>query len=342
MTMTAADAPAELGVGPTAALLEVEHLCKTFPITRGILQRKAGEVVAVDDISFTIERGSTLGLVGESGSGKSTTARLVLRLIEPTSGVVRFDGIDVLAAGRNAMRALRRRMQIIFQDPFSSLNPRMRAATNIAEPLRHLDEGDADSRRARAIELLERVGLRADAADKYPHQFSGGQAQRIGIARALATAPSLVVCDEAVSALDASVQAQILNLLKELQRDLGLSYLFISHDMNVVRYVADEIQVMHRGRMVETGRSATVFDAPRHPYTQELLAAVPRLEVGGSRQFDEFIVAGGPVREVSSQGCLYAARCPHAFDRCTETRPEPVGVDGHGVVRCHLVTEEAS
>jgi ABC-type oligopeptide transport system ATPase subunit len=258
------------------SLLEVRKLEKHFPVKKGTLvPRTVDWVRAVDGVSFAIEQGRTLGLVGESGSGKSTTAYCVLRLIEPTGGEVRFDGVDLLELGKGDLRRMRRELQIIFQDPFSSLDPRMTVGDIVAEPLVVHGIGTRGTRRRTVQQLLDVVGFNPDFVKRYPHEFSGGQRQRIGIARALALNPKLIVCDEPVSALDVSIQAQILNLLKDLQRDFGLTYLFIAHDLAVVRAVSDDIAVMEDGKIVEMGSAEQVYTAPRHPYTKALLAAVP-------------------------------------------------------------------
>lgn len=262
------------------ALVEIRDLTKTFPLGESIFGGGAkGEARAVDGVSLNIEQGETLGLVGESGSGKSTLGRLVLRLIEPTSGSIRFEGRDLISADRSDLRRLRRDMQIIFQDPFGSLDPRMRVQEVIAEPLIIHDRISATARRARVAELLKAVGLDQSAANRYPHEFSGGQRQRIGIARALALRPKFIVADEPVSALDVSVGAQIVNLLAQLQREFGLTYLFISHSMPVVRYLATRIAVMFRGKLVEVGPTQQITAHPAHQYTQSLLAATPEIEV---------------------------------------------------------------
>jgi ABC-type glutathione transport system ATPase component len=260
------------------SLVEIRSLTKVFPLGESIFGGGAkGEVRAVDDVSLDIQPGETLGLVGESGSGKSTLGRLVLRLIEPTSGSIHFEGNDLLAASRSEMRRVRRDMQIIFQDPFGSLDPRMRVEDLIAEPLIIHESGSADARKARVTELLKAVGLDESAARRFPHEFSGGQRQRIVIARALALRPKFIVCDEPVSALDVSVGAQIVNLLAQLQREFGLTYLFISHSMPVVRYLATRIAVMYRGKIVEVGSTSRITENPQHPYTKSLLAATPEV-----------------------------------------------------------------
>jgi oligopeptide transport system ATP-binding protein len=259
-------------------LLEVRGLQTWFPIRRGLLQRVTGHVKAVDGVDFVLGKGETLGLVGESGCGKTTVGRSILRLIEPTGGEVRFEGRDVRRMGAEELRLLRRRMQIIFQDPGGSLNPRMRVGRIVGEPLEVHGIAKGDALRDMVEKLLERCGLWKAAADRYPHEFSGGQRQRIGIARALALNPSLIVCDEPTSALDVSIQSQILNLLKELQAEFGLSYLFISHDMAVIHHICDRVAVMYDGKIVESGTRDEIIRSPKHPYTQRLLAAVPEAD----------------------------------------------------------------
>lgn len=262
------------------AFVEIRNLRKTFPLGESMFGGGSkGEVTAVDDVTFDIERGETLGLVGESGSGKSTLGRLVLRLIEPTSGSIRFEGRDLLALGGQEMRRLRRDMQIIFQDPFGSLDPRMRVEDVVAEPLVIHERGNRAARRSRVTELLRAVGLDESARQRFPHEFSGGQRQRVGIARALALRPKFIVADEPVSALDVSVGAQIVNLLADLQREFGLTYLFISHSMPVVRYLATRIAVMYRGKLVELGSAEQITTEPKHPYTRGLLEAIPEIAV---------------------------------------------------------------
>jgi len=334
--------PATHPLGSDAAagppLMEVTDLVKHFPITRGLLRRTVGHVRAVDGVSFTIGAGETVGLVGESGSGKSTVARLVLRLLDPTSGSVRFEGQELAGLSQRELTPLRRNMQIVFQDPVSSFNPRMTISAVITEPLEAQGLSSGKQARDRAAELLDLVGLSRRDLDKYPHQFSGGQAQRIGIARALATNPRLVVCDEAVSALDVSVQAQVLNLLRKLQVELGLSYLFIAHDLNVVRYISDRIAVMYLGRIVEEGPADAVMTDPQHPYTRTLagaIAADPRTG-GGTRR----TVVRGEMPSPSNppSGCPFHPRCPQAFDRCSVDVPLPLPAGAGGrTAACHLL-----
>ncbi len=330
-----------------APLLEVDGLVKHFPIRAGVFGRVKGAVRAVDGVSFALDPGETLGVVGESGCGKSTLGRLVLRLIEPSAGTVRFAGTDLGTLDARALRAERRAMQIVFQDPYASLNPRMTVRQILAEALdlHGLHVGD---RSERVAELLRTVGLAPEHGERYPHEFSGGQRQRIGIARALAVEPRLVVCDEAVSALDVSVQAQVINLLRDLQRRLGLAYLFIAHDLAVVKHIATRVAVMYLGRIVELADKEALFAAPRHPYTQALLAAVPVPEPGVERE--RVLLTGDvPSPVTPPSGCHFHTRCIHARALCAEVSPPlerdaaTLGRDGAGhTVACHFWREIAA
>ncbi|HET6379682.1 MAG TPA: oligopeptide/dipeptide ABC transporter ATP-binding protein [candidate division Zixibacteria bacterium] len=292
-------------------LIEVEHLKVYFPILAGIFQRRAGEVKAVDDVSFEIRKGETLGLVGESGCGKSTTGRALIRLREATDGVVRFDGIDLTTLSSGELRKLRRRMQIIFQDPYSSLNPRMTVGSIIAEPIEthNLVQG-RQARLERVKELLRLVGLNPNYTNRYPHEFSGGQRQRIGVARALAVEPEFIVCDEPISALDVSIQAQVLNLLVELREQFGLTYLFIAHDLSVVRHISDRVGVMYLGKIVELGPPTAIYETPAHPYTRALLSAVPIPDPKAERRRKRVILTGDvPSPANPPSGCRFHTRC---------------------------------
>jgi peptide/nickel transport system ATP-binding protein len=335
-----------------APLLEAEDLSKVFDVSapwlNRVVERQPRQFVhAVDGVSFAIRPGTTLALVGESGCGKSTVARLLVGLYAPTGGRIRFEGVDLVAAWQSgAARRLRRRMQMIFQDPYASLNPRWNVADIVAEPL--LEHGipqgpglepvraDAKALRARVAELLESVGLSAADAAKYPHQFSGGQRQRISIARALATQPEFLVCDEPTSALDVSVQAQVLNLMKELQRRQGLTYLFISHNLAVVRHVSDQVGVMYLGRVVELAGKAELFARPRHPYTRMLLDAIPDMRMSGRSRTPVQGEVPNPLHPPS--GCSFHPRCPHANERCSRERPA-LRAQADGLVACHAVEE---
>ena len=316
------------------ALLEVRDLRKSFPIVRGRTVRRAiGEIRAVDGVSLTLAAGETLGLVGESGCGKSTLARCILRLIEPSGGEIRFDGRDVRATDRGELRSLRRDMQIIFQDPYASLDPRMRVEQLVAEPLRvHGITAGRQATRARVAELLALVGLAPEHAQRFPHSFSGGQRQRIGIARALATEPKLLILDEPVSALDVSSRAQVLELLEDLQTRLGLAYLFVSHDLSVVRYVSERVAVMYLGRIVELAPRDELFGHPQHPYTQALLSAVPVPDPELERRRRRIRLAGEAVADQAVPGaCPFLMRCPRARTECADREPplEPTGSPEH-------------
>ena len=306
----------------TASLLSVRDLVKHFPITRGVFGRTVGAVRAVDGISFDVKQGETLGLVGESGCGKTTAGRAILRLIEPTSGQVTFDGTDILSLDPARLRALRRRMQIVFQDPFSSLNPRMTVGAIVREGLIIHELAEGAAAEARVKQLLEEVGLRGEYARRYPHEFSGGQRQRIGIARALAVEPQFIVCDEPVSALDVSVQAQVINLLQDLQRDRGLTYLFIAHDLSVVEHVATRVAVMYLGHIVELASAHDLYAEPLMPYTQALLSAVP---IPDPRQRKQRIVLTGDVPSPADPppGCPFHPRCHHPAKDVACTRITP-------------------
>lgn len=295
---------------PDDALLDVRGLRTWFPIRKGFLGRTVGQVRAVDGVTFWVRRGETLGLVGESGSGKTTTGRTILRLIEPTAGAARFEGRDVFEMGEDELQRLRRRAQIVFQDPFGSLNPRMTVGDTLREVLKVHGLASGAAAEARVRELLDLVGLRPEHAGRYPHEFSGGQRQRIGIARALSVEPDFIICDEPVSALDVSVQAQVLNLLEGLQSRLGLAYLFIAHDLSVVEHVSDRIAVMYLGRIVELADAGALVQGPRHPYTRSLLSAVPVVEPAARR---ERIVLEGDVPSPADppSGCPFHPRCPH-------------------------------
>ena len=320
-------------------LLRVEDLRVHYPVTEGVVrQRQVGAVKAVDGVSFHLRRGETLGLVGESGCGKSTTALAVLRMLTPTSGRIFFDGEDITALAGEPLRRLRRRMQMVYQDPFGSLNPRMRVRDLVGEPLIVHGAGRRSAEyRNRVNELLDLVGLLPDMGERYPHEFSGGQRQRIGIARALALEPELVICDEPVSALDVSIQAQVINLLMDLQQELGLTYLFIAHDLSVVRHISDRVGVMYLGRLVETAPKQTLFADPRHPYTQVLLGAVPVPDPAVESAREQPMILGEvPSPRNPPPGCAFHPRCPQAEDRCRKQRPQALGL-GQGVrVACHL------
>ena len=332
-TTTAAGTKAAIG----ETLLEVENLEMYFPVTAGFLvQKKVADVRAVDDISFHVKRGETLGLVGESGCGKSTTGRAILQLHRPTGGTVMFDGEDLTLLGGNELRSFRRRMQMIFQDPYSSLNPRMSVGSIVAEPMVIHGLYKGQERKERVEYILNAVGLNPYFAGRYPHEFSGGQRQRIGIARALAVEPDFLVCDEAVSALDVSIQAQIINLLEDLQQEFNLTYLFIAHDLAVVRHISDRVAVMYLGKMMEVADSLELYQNPLHPYTKALLSAVPITDPEVERSRERIILTGdvpSPLRP--PPGCVFNTRCPIVIDECRERVPEWHEIATDHWVSCH-------
>lgn len=316
-------------------LLEVKHLKKHFPIKGGVFSKTIGYVYAVDDVNFTLSKGETLGLVGESGCGKSTTGRTILRLIEPTDGAISFEGQNITALDKSAMRALRREMQIIFQDPYASLNPRMTVGSIIGEPLEIHKIAKGSEKEERVASLLQKVGLRAEDMRKYPHEFSGGQRQRIGIARALALNPKLIVCDEPVSALDVSIQAQVINLLEDLQAEFGLSYLFIAHNLNVVEHISDRVAVMYLGQIVELASDEELYKNPQHPYTEALLSAVPIPDPTVKKK--RIILEGDVPSPINPpKGCHFHTRCMYKEKICEEVEPEFKDIGGGHWVACHF------
>ena len=318
-----------------APLLEVKHLKKYFPIKGGVFSKTIGHVYAVDDVNFTLAKGETLGLVGESGCGKSTTGRTILRLIEPTDGELYFEGQNITELDKSAMRALRREMQIIFQDPYASLNPRMTVGSIIGEPLEIHKIAKGAEKEERVASLLQKVGLRAEDMRKYPHEFSGGQRQRIGIARALALNPKLIVCDEPVSALDVSIQAQVINLLEDLQAEFSLSYLFIAHNLNVVEHISDRVAVMYLGQIVELASDEDLYKNPQHPYTEALLSAVPIPDPTIKKK--RIILEGDVPSPINPpKGCHFHTRCMYKEKICEEVEPEFKDIGGGHWVACHF------
>lgn len=316
-------------------LLEVENLKVYFPVRKGVFSSVTGYVRAVDGVSFAIPKGKTLSLVGESGSGKTTAGRAILGLIKPSEGRAVFDGIDITALPRAELRKLRKRMQLIFQDPYGSLNPRMTVYSVLAEALSVHGLRSKEKRPERVAELLSLVGLPPEASNRYPNEFSGGQRQRIGIARALAVEPELIVADEPVSALDVSIQAQILNLLEDLQEELGLTYLFIGHDLSVIEHISDYVAVMYLGRIVEIGPTEAIFDHPVHPYTRALMSAVPVPDP--TRQLDRQVLKGDVPSPINPpKGCHFHPRCPECFDRCKIEDPVLRSVEEGHEAACHL------
>ncbi|QKS73083.1 dipeptide ABC transporter ATP-binding protein [Paenalkalicoccus suaedae] len=323
----------------TKPLLKVKGLKKYFPITGGVFAKRVGDVKAVDDVSFEVYEGEVLGIVGESGCGKSTTGKSLLRLIEPSAGEIEFEGKDVTKLSNEEMRKMRRDMQIIFQDPYASLNPRHKIEKILSEPLIVHGIGTKAERKKKVQEILEIVGLPGEMASRYPHQFSGGQRQRIGIARALIVNPKLIVCDEPVSALDVSIQSQILNLMEDLQEKFGLTYIFIAHDLSVVKHISDRIGVMYLGKMVELASNEALYEEPLHPYTQSLLSAVPDPDPDVRR---ERVILQGDVPSPSNppSGCTFHTRCPKAMDVCKSVVPTFQEAKDSHFVACHLYTKE--
>jgi peptide/nickel transport system ATP-binding protein/oligopeptide transport system ATP-binding protein len=332
------EAPAPTPAGSSDALLQVRNLVKHFPITRGILiQHKVGAVQAVDGVNFDVARGETLGLVGETGCGKSTTARLVMRLLRPTAGEILFQGEDIARARGARLKAVRRDMQMIFQDPYSSLNPRKTIGSIISEPfLIHKVEPDKAKRKKAVQELMETVGLNPEHYNRYPHEFSGGQRQRIGVARALALKPKLLIADEPVSALDVSIQAQVLNLLRDLQREFGLALIFIAHDLSVVRHMCDRVAVMYLGRIAEIGTGDELYGAPRHPYTGALLSAVPVADPSRHRRERALLSGDVPSPANPPSACRFHTRCPKAQDRCSVDNPQLEDKGTGTLAACHF------
>ncbi|MFP7357718.1 dipeptide ABC transporter ATP-binding protein [Kurthia gibsonii] len=325
----------------TEPLLKVKGLKKYFPIKAGVIGRRVGDVKAVDDVSFEIMEGETLGIVGESGCGKSTTGRSIMRLIEPTAGEVYFEGKNVSTMSKEELRKARRDIQMVFQDPYASLNPRHNIQKILEEPLKVHGISNDKERKEKVAKLLEIVGLSSYHASRYPHQFSGGQRQRIGIARALMTNPKLIIADEPVSALDVSIQAQVLNLMKDLQQELKLTYIFIAHDLGVVRHISDRVGVMYLGKMIEISESEALYEKPLHPYTQALLAAVPVPDPDFMRE-TQLLTGDIPSPANPPTGCAFHTRCPLKMEHCDQRVPSLIEVEPGHSVACHLYTEAFS
>ncbi|MFO7815001.1 MAG: dipeptide ABC transporter ATP-binding protein [Halanaerobiales bacterium] len=321
-------------------LLEIKNLKKYFPVKEGVFRRTVAHVKAVDDISFHIKRGETLGLVGESGCGKSTAGRTILRLLEATAGEVWFEGKNLVELGKTELREMRKEMQIIFQDPYASLNPRMTVSDIVGEPIDiHNLASSKKERNERVADILDTVGLGPEYMKRYPHEFSGGQRQRIGVARALAVDPSLIIADEPVSALDVSIQAQVINLMQDLQKDFDLTYLFIAHDLSVVKHISDRVAVMYLGKLVEVADKKVLFNDPKHPYTQSLLSAIPVADP--TYETERIILEGDVPSPVDPPpGCRFHPRCPYAMDICSEVEPEFKDYGEEHFAACHLLEDE--
>jgi oligopeptide transport system ATP-binding protein len=324
-------------------LLRVENLKKYFPIHRGVFQKHVGDVKAVDGVNFEVYKGETLGLVGESGCGKTTTGRTIIRIYEPTEGSVFFEGKDITKIKSREMRELRRSMQMIFQDPYASLNPRMSVQRIVGEPLEVFHLANKEERKERVVRLLDLVGLTGDFLGRYPHEFSGGQRQRIGLARSLALNPSLIICDEPISALDVSIQAQVVNLLEDLQEQLGLTYIFIAHDLSMVRHISNRVAVMYLGKIVELTDRKTLYANPLHPYTEALLSAIPVPDPIVEKQRHRILLEGDlPSPANPPKGCNFNTRCPRKIDICSEVEPNMLEVEPGHFCACHLVQPAAA
>jgi len=335
-------APATPQTDSREVVLRVENLKKYFPIHRGVFQTHVGDVKAVDGISFTVHRGETLGLVGESGCGKTTAGRTIIRLYEPTAGRVDFLGTDMATLKSEGLRHIRQKMQMIFQDPYASLNPRMSVLRIVGEPLEVFHIAAGEERKERVAQLLELVGLNPDFMRRYPHEFSGGQRQRIGLARSLALNPDLIICDEPISALDVSIQAQVVNLLEDLQEKLGLTYVFIAHDLSMVRHISNRVAVMYLGKIMELTDRDTLYSNPQHPYTQALLSAVPVPDPVIEEKRQRIILEGDlPSPAHPPKGCNFNTRCPKAFDTCFDVDPDIVQIAPGHFCACHLVKSQA-